>query len=81
MTADSLYEYLEREFAGKLYRSNRKDGVAYFWEQERNSPSSRLVRISENAAGGIREIKLAQSSLRGQDVILNRPGFRGGRLV
>jgi hypothetical protein len=73
MSAASLYQYLEREFPGKLYRSNRQDGVAFFWEQERINPSSRLVRITENAAGGIREIKLAQSSLGGPNVILPLP--------
>lgn len=73
MSPISLYEYLESEFAGKLYRSNRQDGVAFFWERERINPSTRLVRIKENAEGGIAEIKLAQSSLGRSKVTLPLP--------
>jgi hypothetical protein len=73
MNAASLYKYLEGEFPGKLYRSNRQDGAAFFWEQERINPSTRLVRIAETADGGVKEIKLAQSSLGGPDVIMPLP--------
>jgi len=73
MDAPSLYQYLEREFAGKLYRSELQNGVAFYWERKRVNPSSRLIRITERADGGIAEIKLAQSSLPGPDVIMPLP--------
>jgi len=53
--------------------TNRQDGVAFFWERESINPSSRLIRITESADGGIGEIKLAQSSLGRPKVILQLP--------
>lgn len=73
MTAATLYQYLEREIGEGLHRAKLTKGASFFWERKRTNPSSRLIRISERADGGIREIKLAQSSLGGPDVLLPLP--------
>lgn len=75
MNSKNLYIFLEAEFGTALKREERNDGRAYYWREIKKAPrSTRLLRITESAAGDVVEVKLAQSSIAADhDVLLPHP--------
>jgi hypothetical protein len=65
MKATELYTHLKQAFGSDLKPSDIDKGQAFFWKEKRTGPTStRVLRVHENAAGGITEIKLPVASLR-----------------
>lgn len=66
MKAQDLYQWIADEYKTDLVIAPRNDGRSYYWDQEIKSPaSSRIVRISENKAGDISELKLVVNDNKG----------------
>jgi hypothetical protein len=65
MKAAELYTHLKHAFGSDLKPSDIDKGQAFFWKEKKTSPTStRVLRVHENAAGSITEIKLPVTSLR-----------------
>lgn len=71
MKAAELYAYLKTALGPDLKPKDIEKGQAFFWKEQRlGSNSTRILRIHENAAGSVTEIKLPVTSLRTQTVSL-----------
>lgn len=65
MKAAELYTHLKQAFGPDLKSSDIDRGQAFFWKEKKVGPTStRVLRVHENAAGSITEIKLSVTSLR-----------------
>jgi hypothetical protein len=66
MKAQDLYQWIADEYKTDMVIAPREDGRSYYWKQEITRPeSSRIVRISENKAGDISELKLVVNDNKG----------------
>jgi hypothetical protein len=72
MTPEQIHDIAVSEF--RLEPRPRLDGRSYWTPETAASKATRVLRVSHDAAGAVREIKLAASSLSAdQDVFLAAP--------
>jgi hypothetical protein len=72
MTPQKIHDIAISEF--RLDHRPRSDGSSYWTPETAASKAMRVLRVSHDANGGVREVKLAVSSLAaGQDVFLSTP--------
>jgi hypothetical protein len=69
--ATELYTQLKQAIGPDLKAKELTKGQAFFWQEERGGRNStRVLRIHEDAAGNIAEIKLPVTSLRTKTVTM-----------
>lgn len=69
MKAAELCAHLKATIGADLKQKDIEKGQAFFWKEQRiGSNSTRVLRIHENAAGSVTEIKLPVTSLRTKTV-------------
>ena len=72
MNADQIHNIAVAEF--QLDPRPRSDGRSYWIPRTPTSNATRILRVSHDHSGAVRDVKLAVSSLAaGQNVFLTRP--------
>jgi hypothetical protein len=72
VTPEQIHDIAVTEFG--LQPRPRSDGKSYWTMETAATKATRVLRVSPNANGGVREIKLVVSSLAShQDVFLSAP--------
>jgi hypothetical protein len=72
MTPEQIHDIAISEF--RLEPRPRADGQSYWTPETAASKATRILRVSQDANGVVREVKLAVSSLStGNDVFLSAP--------
>jgi hypothetical protein len=72
MTPELIHDIAVSEF--ELEPRPRSDGRSYWIPETSTSKAVRILRVSQNSAGVVHEVKLAVSSLAaGKDVFLTPP--------
>jgi hypothetical protein len=72
MTPEQIHDIAISEF--RLEARPRGDGQSYWTPETAASKATRVLRVSKDAKGAVREVKLAVSSVAtGEDVFLSAP--------
>jgi hypothetical protein len=72
MTPEQIHDIAVFEF--RLEPRSRADGQSYWTPETAESKAARILRVSQDANGAVREVKLAVSSLvAAQDVFISTP--------